>query len=341
MTDRPDASAAFIAGRRLLEQAVDDGIKRARFGIAKPTLRRYSWSRLHTDLLDDMRWPLVAKRANAPLPLVEAVLIRLENHANRDDPRGHVGDFSPEGLAARWNVDADMIARIFAELERSDIGWIDQDQIVTFWARNPDKPDETAAIRQQRTRDRKKGMKQLAKMAAQGFITEQQRLEREVALKDSKEPKALMEAWANLSTDASRRDAVTVTTRADHIIKKDVVEKEERGSSGKTGGSEFSPGSGVEIANLGQAQLWIRTQGEAAVAARMHILRTKACQLIERWAAGVDQDLVALASILLRAIATTAAGESFQQAIEEMIGRRREDELGPRLPLAVMLKGTG
>src|SRR6266853_2674765 len=69
-------------------------------GLRKPTLKRYTWSRLHTDLLDDLRWPLVANRANASLPLVEAVLIRLETHANRSRPRGYVSDFTAEGLAA-------------------------------------------------------------------------------------------------------------------------------------------------------------------------------------------------------------------------------------------------
>ncbi len=233
MKGRSNIEGAVDAGRRMLEQAVDAGIRRAHGGNAKATLRRYTWSRLHTDLLDDFRWSLVARRANAPLPLVEAVLIRLENHANRSRPRGYVGDFSAEGLAARWNVDAETVARIYAQLEASDIGWIDQDQLVTFWARNPDMVDETAADRQQRVRDRKKGMKQLADLFRRGYITQAQRAERELALKDSKEPRALMEAWAGLSPNASRRDSVTVTTRPDQIINQDLREKEERGLSYK------------------------------------------------------------------------------------------------------------
>jgi len=323
-------------------QAAVDAIAERSPGLRKPTLRRYSWSRLHTDLLDDFRWPLVAKRTNAPLPLVEAVLIRLEQHANRSRPRGHVGDFSPEGLAARWNVDADTIGRIFAELEASDIGWIDQDQLVTFWDRNPDIVDDTAADRQQRVRDRKKGMKQLAAMARQGFITDQQRAERELALKDSREPKTLMAAWANLSTDASRRDSVTVTTRSEQIIKEDLSGKAKRGSPGEATGSGFFPDDGVEIVNFGQAQLWIATQGELLVTARMQVLRTRACLLIERWAAGVNGDLVALVAIILGAVRTSAVGEGFQTVVENQIGRHQQDAEGPRLPLPpVGLKRSG
>jgi hypothetical protein len=324
-----------------MRAAADAALERAP-GLKKPTLRRFTWSRLHTDLLDDFRWSLVAKRANAPLPLVEAVLIRLENHANRSRPRGHVGDFSAGGLAARWNVDADTIGRIYAELEASDIGWIDQDQIVSFWDRNPDIVDDTAADRQQRARDRKKGMKQLAAAARQGFITEQQRAERELALKDSREPKALMNAWAGLSTGASRRDSVTVTTRSEQIIKQDLPGKEESGSAGEEVGSGFFPDGGVNVVGFGQAQLWLETEGLKLVTARMQSLAPRARTLLERWTAGVEGDLAALMAIILGAVGTSAIGEAFQTVIENQIGRRKLDAEGPRLPLPpVGLKRSG
>ena len=339
---RGNVQGAVEAGRRLLEQAVDEGIRRAQGPPTKPTLRRYTWSRLHTDLLDDFRWSLVAKRANAPLPLVEAVVIRLENHANRSKPRGYVGDFSAEALAARWNVEADAIGRIYAELERSDIGWIDQDQLVTFWDRNPDMVDDTAADRQQRVRDRKKGMRQLAMLAAQGRITEQQRREREAALKESREPKALMASWPELSTMPSRRDSVTVTTRADHNIKQDLVGKEERGLPGEEVGAGFLPEPGVNIVGFGQAQLWLDTEGIKLVTARMQSLATRSRLLIERWSAGVEGDLAALVAIILGAIGTNAVGEAFQVVVEDQIGRRRLEAQGPRLPLPpVALKQSG
>jgi hypothetical protein len=331
--------------RRSVKEAAEAAIERSQFSEqlrnSKPSLRRYTWGRFHSDLLDDNRWPLVARRANAPLPIVEALIMRLEAHANKSIPRGHVGDFSPEGMAARWNVDADMITRIYAELERPDIGWIDQEQVVTFWARNPDKIDDTAADRQQRVRDRKKGMRELAVLAGQGMITQDQRLIRELALKDSKDPKALMAAWAGIYTDASRRDSVIVTTRADHIINKIVVGKEERGSPREVTGSDSYPDGAGEIVDFGKAQLWMATQGELLVTARLKVLRTRACQLIERWSAGTDSDLVALVSILRRAIATNAIGKGFEDAVEEMIVRRREDSQGPRLPLASVVKRSG
>lgn len=323
-------------------KAATDAIAERSPGLKKPTLKRYTWSRLHTDLLDDFRWSLVAKRANAPLPLVEAVVIRLENHANRSRPRGYVGDFSAEGLAARWNADADTIGRIFAELEASDIGWIDQDQLVTFWDRNPDIVDDTAADRQQRVRDRKKGMKQLAAMVRQGFITDAQRAECEQALKDSREPKALMAAWAQLSPDASRRDSVTVTTRSDQIINQDLNGKGKRGLPRDALGSGFFPGNGVDAVDFGQAQLWLETEGVALITARMSIQRPRAALLVERWSAGLDGDLSGLMAIVLGSIRTAAIGEAFQTVVENQINRRQQEAEGPRLPLPpVGLKKSG
>jgi hypothetical protein len=326
---------------RNMQAAATAALKRAP-GLSKPSLRRYTWGRFHSDLLDDNRWPLVARRANAPLPIVEALIMRLEAHANKSVPRGYVADFSAEGMAARWNVDADMIGRIYAELERPDIGWIDQEQIVTFWDRNPDKIDDTAADRQQRVRDRKKGMRELAAAARQGLITQDQRLIRELALKDSKDPRALMAAWAGISTGASRRDSVTVTPRADQIIKQDGLEKRKRGSPGEEVGSGFFPGNGVDIVDFGQAQLWLESEGLTLVTARMGSLAPRSRLLMERWSAAVDGDLPGLVAIIMGAVGTSAIGEAFQATVERQISRRKEEAAGPRLPLPpVGLKKSG
>lgn len=299
-------------------------------GLTKPTLRRFTWSRLHTDLLDDMRWPLVAKRANAPLPLVEAVLIRLENHANRSNPRGYVGDFNPEGLAVRWGVDTDMIGRIFAQLEAPDIGWIDQEQLVTFWDRNPDAVDNSAADRQQRTRDRKKAMKQLAAWAAMGTISQQQRLDREIAIKDSRDPRALMMAWATaLSTAAQNvtRDAVTVTTRADHFTKEEAARKEKEGSF-----SSKIPNESGDFVDSHAAETWLCTEGVTAVTERLQTTRMLAETIIARWKRELDDNPVVIANIMRQAAAVTRL-KNFQNLVTDQIARQLADRNGPQLPL--------
>lgn len=327
-----------LQNMRNMQAAVNAAVERSP-GLTKPTLKRYTWSRLHVDLLDDNRWALVAKRANAPLPIVEAVIVRLENHANRSRPRGYVGDFSIEGMAARWNTEADVIARVYAELERSDIGWIDQEQLVTFWDRNPDIVDDTAAERQQRARDRKKGMRELASQARQGFITEQQRLERELALKDSREPKTLMAAWAGLSTAGVTRDSVTVTTRPDLIINEDGREKEGRGLPREVSGFGTAAHNNGDIVDIGKAQLWLNTEGQELICKRMMVLRTRATLLTERWLPALQNDALALVAIIRAAASTSALGNTFQTLVETQIEQRQRDLEGPRLPLMTLQPG--
>ena len=330
MTGRSNADAAVNAGRRMLEQAVDAGIRRAQDLTAKPSLKRYSWSRFHSDLLDDVRWSLVAKRAQAPLPVVEALILRIEVHANRSQPRGYVGDFNAEAMAARWGVEADIVLRILDELERSDIGWIDQDQVVSFWARNPDKVDETAAERMQRMRDRKKGMKQLATLARQGLITEAERADREAALKNSREPKAVIAGWASPSQSALRRNAVTVTPRAEQIIKQEGGENAQPIAA--LNAVTVSPAR-IAFADKAKALQWLRGEGEALVTRRLSVMRSKAGRLIERWSVTLGHDVTALAEILAATGETAAQGPAFEKLVLTQVARRAANNIGPALPL--------
>lgn len=155
----------------------------------KPSLRRWSWCRLHHDVIEKDLWSLVAVMANSELPIVEAFVLRLEVHASSATPRGSVHEFNVKALAAKWRRDPDELARIYAALESPEVGWIDQDHVVTFWLRNPDHEDATAADRQRNKRVRDKAMKQ--------------------ALRDGVAP-------ATQSQHVTR-DSVTVTTRSDQI----------------------------------------------------------------------------------------------------------------------------
>jgi hypothetical protein len=118
--------------------------------------RRFVWCRLDHSLLDDLRWRLVARVAAAPLNIVEALVVRLEVFASSNKPRGSIEGFSISALAAHWDVAEETLARVWAALSRPDIGWIDQGYLVTFWDRNPDTEDPTAAERQRRFRARRK-----------------------------------------------------------------------------------------------------------------------------------------------------------------------------------------
>jgi hypothetical protein len=136
---------------------VDDELwRRAEKEAKKQRTRRFAWCRLDHAMLDDLRWRLVARVAAAPLALVEAVIVRLETFASANRPRGSIEGFSIQALAAHWDVDDDVLARIWAALSRLDVGWLDQGYVVSFWDRNPDTEDTTAAERQRRFRARRK-----------------------------------------------------------------------------------------------------------------------------------------------------------------------------------------
>lgn len=131
----------------------------------KLAMRRFTWCRIHHSLLDDTRWRLVARMARAPQHVVEGFVLRLEIFASANRPRGSIEGFSIPALAAHWGLTSDdVLARIYAALEHPEIGWLDQDTIATFYERNPDVEDATAAARQQRLRDRRKAAREAAKV---------------------------------------------------------------------------------------------------------------------------------------------------------------------------------
>ncbi|MCC6172044.1 MAG: hypothetical protein IT481_08450 [Gammaproteobacteria bacterium] len=172
-------------------------------------MRRYTWCRIHHDLVDDTRWRLVARMSGAPQHIVEAFVVRLDIYASANRPRGSVDGFNVVALAAHWNLPSEeQLARIYAALEHPQVGWIDQDQIVTFWERNPDVEDPTAAERKRRQRAKQREAKEEARRVRLGY------------------PQSRV-------TD---RDTVTVTTIPDQIIKKERAADEER--RGRAGDSE-------------------------------------------------------------------------------------------------------
>ncbi len=272
----------------------------------KPTLKRYTWSRLHSDLLNNILWTLVGRRAAAPLPLVEAFVVRLEAHANVATPRGFVGDFNVAALAAVWGCEEEQLGRIYALLEHEDIGWINQDHIVTFWSRNPDSDVEEAESRRKKDAERQQRKRERDK-----------KIRAELRLK----------AGYPQSRDVTR-DSVTVTPRAEQIIKKAAAVTAD------------VPSESGDIVEFSQAQAWLRTEGERLVCERMRVLRTRACQLIERWVADCG-DIVGLVRFMRGAIAANVVADQFAALMDDQIGRHKRGEEQRALPLApVMLRRT-
>jgi hypothetical protein len=82
------------------------------------------------------------------------IALALLRTANRSRPRGWVRDFSVIECGAALDIDPDKVGEVFRMLE--ELGWIDQDYLVTWDERQPDKEDPTAADRQRRRREKLK-----------------------------------------------------------------------------------------------------------------------------------------------------------------------------------------
>lgn len=245
--------------------------------------RKYHWCRLENSFLDDPLWRTVARRLGMPLYQVQAFVTKLDCLANAAQPRGYVGDFNAEAVGDGLGMPPEDAARLYAELEKPEIGWICQDHVVSFYSRNPDHIDEGAAGRMKRMRDRRKGMKLIAEMWARGDLQdEQHRLKLELEVLNDVPLSTALQRY-----DALRRNAVTVTT--------DQTKNFEE--SGKTGDNNGGAARGEADGNRGvtenaavpvddprvAAEYWLKTSGVRIVTERMEWTRTRAELAIERW----------------------------------------------------------
>jgi hypothetical protein len=127
----------------------------------KPTReKRYNWYRKDNDFTRHPNWRRTARLAGVPLTEVIATVDELLQAASKARDRGHVGDFDFEGCAVVLEIPAQNVLAIYRAL--NDIGWIEQDTIVSWYDRQPDYEDPTAAERQRNKRARDKARRAVA-----------------------------------------------------------------------------------------------------------------------------------------------------------------------------------
>lgn len=293
-------------------------------GRAKPTLKRYTWSRLHHDLPTMDLWPLVAEMAGSERARVEAFVWRLEIYASTNRPRGSLDGFNIKALAAAWRVPAEELVRIYEALGDADVGWIEDDVIVTFWDRNPDSDDDpTAAGRSKRSRKRRKI--KLALAARGASLSE---------VLDELERQGV--GYPNVATTVTR-DGVTVTPRADQI-------KTESGTSTPPPphtaaarlAAEEQDTAGYQDAD--SAEVWLAFHGKRILVERMQESRARAEQRMARWRAQLGGSPIALAFIIDQVSASDFITAKFMVAITEAIKRWQRDANGPQLPLPPVMQ---
>lgn len=308
--------------RRQLLDAVAEAIVKP---LKKPTLRRFTWCRIHHELLRKPLWRLVARMAGAPLPYVKLLVVELDLYASENTPRGSVEGFNVAALAADWGLAGDdQLARIYLALEHPEVGWLDQDFIVTFWDRNPDVEDATAAERMRRMRARKKAAKEAARAA------------RETPYPQSR---------------VTHRNAVTVTTRSDQIKQQaGGISEQEQGESGAAAGTSQAASveavhsnSGESGDHLADAEVWLAFEGKRIVSERCKWLPSRAWMEITRWRKELLDDVAALAAMIHDGDTMGLAGGKFTDRIRDRIIAYCYEEKGPALPMppAVVRKTGG
>jgi hypothetical protein len=372
--DRRD-KARRMAGINRTEQRIADAFEAAE---KKRRMRRWGWRRrwhagpyMHPD---DKRLRRIARATGTTLPLVEAFVERLDDFASQNTPRGSLEGFSIEDLGAYWSLASDeVLARIYAQLESPDIGWIDHDFIVDFWARNPDVEDTTAAERQARSTGFKKAMEEIARQEKLGLIDEATRTAKETALHALRDKgRHRLMTWAEqkqelrnlleLSTEAtthvvSARESVSITARADQTNiksgksvdnlaagasgdsakKLSEVKRRQDGGEPAAAGTEpiHSEASETSVDPQAEATLWLSSEGVRIVTERMVEKRTLAELRIARWRdQGLNGDAAALATIIRGAADRGLEGARFHTVVSDGVRRHAEQSAnGPQLGL--------
>jgi len=287
----------------------------------KASLKRYTWSRLHADLPTSDLWSLVAEIANCSRERVEALVWRLEVYASTNRPRGSIEGFNIRALAASWRCPHEELARVLAALEDVDVGWIEDEVIVTFWERNPDEEDPTGPQRSRRARKRRKIKKAMLEKGAS--VAE---------ILDEFERQGV--AYPQPMRDT--RVAVSVTTRPDQTTAAESTAPVENSDAVPRGGAAgtFDEKGGPDDAQSTDAATWLASEGTRLVVERMQVPTTRAQTLIERWSRDLSDDLPAVVAIIDQADKATRTVSHFVVAVTDAVRRQIEVKgKGRRLPL--------
>lgn len=312
--------------------------------------QRWHWCRLENDFFDNPIWRVVSELTGAPLFQVQAFVGRLECLANKSEPRGYVGDFRAVEFGAALGMPAEHAARIFAALEHVDVAWVDQDHVATFDGRNPDRPDVTAPERDRRRKARQQVRKYIDKRFERGDIVQEQRDaaaamlgvldDRELFnLRDKLRAGVALEAALSTSQGhgVAYRDSVAGHARADQTRSENstaAVDNSGDGTRGTTQGLPQQEGSTPQQLTTDAAELWLAGEGLRILVERFNERRPRAETLIARWRRDLEDDPVAVATLIAGFGESTLSMARLEQLVADHIRRSAEARLkGERLPL--------
>jgi tRNA threonylcarbamoyladenosine modification (KEOPS) complex Pcc1 subunit len=121
--------------------------------------RTFGWYRVYKGFVGHRKWRAIARATGIEVCRVQAVATALLEEANESRPRGSLVDFDVYDCAATLEIEAEEVARVYAELEFRQ--WIVHDQIATWDKRQPDREDPDAAARKDRSRTNLKATRRM------------------------------------------------------------------------------------------------------------------------------------------------------------------------------------
>lgn len=306
--------------------------------------RQWYWSRREIGFCDKPKWRLIAERLRLPLPYVVAFVNRLEEVVNDAGNKGYErGDhalFDAAEFGMALGMSEEEAARIFAALEENPKPWIADGHVADFYERNKDKQDDTAALRQRRSRARRDIFVFLGKLERLGLI-ERPLLDDIVRNLKALLDERLFELNARLQLALSTRRHVTRDSRDSRCdIVTVTLEKSINLETGKSGDNE-QPNTPTTIPASGSAEApeevdptsWLESRGKDIVTERMDDLPDRAALRIDRWLADVGHNAQALVQIIQEAERLNLIGPRYHNIISDQIRRYRDRAAGPQLPL--------
>jgi hypothetical protein len=247
-----------------------------------PHLRRYGWWRAYRGLPRHSKWRLVAAKTGVPIDRVTIIAIDLIDQASTGRPRGSLAEYSIEECAAHFGFEAEEVARVYACLE--EIGWIDQEYLVTWDERQPDQEDQTSAERQQRFRKKKRA-----------------------------------ERLSPTRNGVTAVTGVTVTTRQDKTLESPPAVKVIHINSGDSGDS-LTGKEAAEVWLATEARRILIDQ-QVAISVGKASAEDQAKTKIERWLRDLNGDAETLAGFIKTVDANHFAGARFLNLIGDQLRR--------------------
>jgi hypothetical protein len=274
---------------------------------------RYNWWRAYEDIARHPKWRRVSIKSGVELPRVVSIVLDLLCTASKArQARGSISNFDFEDCAAALNIPPDDVAAVMKCLY--DIGWLDQEWIVDWMDRNPDKEDPSAADRQRNKRRKDRAQRAVA----MGIATPAQK---------------------ELVSRVTAGEPMLPPGQEERVFDLVLV----RPDSGKPEDVEAARETNEQMARLwllGDGSTHVYGSASKMVADYLSVKRLSADLMIRGWLEELGDDVVALAEIIAetdrQALNARAFDNMVRQRVEALVKLKankdqRELQLGGRL----------